>query len=568
MKDLKSRKLICIIVSLLILSLSIFIGCSKGDTVQKGEEDIVDKDNKKNDMGEGETSSTKEDDKGDDFDEHVKLDIAMIGGFGDNTIESSDEFTKEDGEFFDPRAKQVAEQFNISFNYQMIASNTQAEKLRSMLASDTLPDVVLSSLPAAEYIPYVEGGVLRPLPQDIESEFPNIGLLLDTVTAESVLKHEDQWFCLPRPYDPGGLFADYTGILTYRKDLAKEAGHDPQDAYTVEELYDLFDLIHKEYPNITTFDSIWENQALLRLGILQYCPDFSRGQFKYSEEDGEYIFLPETDEFIEGLKWAKKFYDAGFLHQEFYNLPDNEARAKFPQGSIFCYVEGGTASWLNRTRTNFGAANPDKDPNESVDLLLLLNKDNEHIVTDNGNYWSEWIFSGKIDDEKLYRFLHLWDFMCSDEGIALSFFGIEGEHYKEEGGQLVSLRETDPETGAVLPFNTNPKFKTDQTMLIWPACTEGPTVFSKNPKYAEGGVGERTGYLYNKRQEEPHYIIEYDPFLSSFEGERYKTFTMPVDYQKIIVTAKAEEIEDVWRSEIQKHEAMYKSVLDELNAAK
>ena len=51
----------------------------------------------------------------------------MIGGFGDNDIESSDEFTREDGEFYDPRAKQVAEKFNVSFNYQIIPSSSQAE---------------------------------------------------------------------------------------------------------------------------------------------------------------------------------------------------------------------------------------------------------------------------------------------------------------------------------------------------------------------------------------------------------------------------------------------------------
>lgn len=560
---LNGKKVISSILLLIILFVGILAGCSNDKSIHTDDnvkENIAD-------SQDGEKDKEPDDVKDENpFKEHIRLDIAMIGGFGDNDIESSDEFTREDGEFYDPRAKQVAEKFNVSFNYQIIPSSSQAEKLRSMLASNTLPDVVLSSLPPSEYIPYIEGGVLRPLPEDLEDRFPNISALLSTVTAASVLQHDGKWFCLPRPYDPGGLFADYTAILTYRKDLVKEAGLQPQDTYTIEELYDLFKTIHDKYPDITVFDSIWQSQALLRLGVLQYCPDFSRGPFRYSEEEGEYVFLPATEDFIEGLKWAKKFYDAGFLHKEFYNIPDNEARAKFPQGNIFCYVEGGTASWLSRTRTNFGAANPDKDPNECVDLLLLLNKDGKHIMTDNGNYWSEWIFSGKISDEKLERFLHLWDFMCSDEGIALSFYGIEGVHYKEENGKLVSLREIDPETGSVEPFNTNPKFKTDQTLLIWPACTEGPTVFSKNPKYSEGGVGERTGYLYNKRQEEPHYIIKYDPFLSAFEGERYKTFTMPVDYQKIVVTTKAEDIEKVWRTEMEKIESMYKAVLAELNS--
>ena len=55
--------------------------------------------------------------------------------------ESSDDFTKEDGKYYDARWAYMAEKFNVRFEYVPLEYNTHQEKLRIMINGDDMPDV-------------------------------------------------------------------------------------------------------------------------------------------------------------------------------------------------------------------------------------------------------------------------------------------------------------------------------------------------------------------------------------------------------------------------------------------
>jgi len=551
----KKTQILAYFVCLIIILTSIFSGCGGKETTSGTVESPKQEQTQT-------TTSSQTQQSSNERKYHVHYEYTMLRP--PFPISSSDEATKEDGAFYDERWKMVADKFNVSFKYISVEWANWAEKIRLNISAGTLDDITMSSnIGPREYLDYAKAGSIKLLPADLETKYPNLQNMVNKVSALDLFKYENRLYAIPRVRDPGGVIGDYENMLLIRKDMVKGAGFTFKDEYTIEELYEMGKAIKAKYPDVIPYASIWKN-GIINFGPVQYV--LNRG-IAYDESKNKYVYGAADPKLIEGIKWAKKFYDEGLYDADFMTRADNlECRSLFSMGRIFANIDGANMKFLQVARNDFAKNNPNINPEEAVDVCFQLSSDGKYMVVDSGNWWSEIIINPNMPDDKLDRYLSLYDYLCSEEGLYLTLFGIEGVHYKKEGDKIVSLMEVDPATGTIKPFG---KRLIDQYYLLQSVTTDGVTLGRYNPQYTDS-VKERVYNLYSKRNNAANKLIlnTVDKNLKLFSSPRFDKFTLNPDEEimRLIVSVPADKIETEWNKWLKDNESIYGPVIDEINA--
>lgn len=480
-------------------------------------------------------------------------------------ITSSDMVTDPNSQYYDKRWQMILEKYNIAIDYVMSDFGSIAEKTRVSIAAGDIQDVAMTfNLDTKELRKYAQEGGIKSLPEDTYDKYPNIKRAIESVTSKESLMVDGQYVALPRTMDLDGVSGDYINMLLYRKDIAKEAGVTIKDEYTIQEIYDMFKAVKTKFPEMQTFSHIWPNQ-MYQLGLFQNSPYVGywpgEGLF-FNKKTGKYDYawaLPET---LDGIKWLKKFYDDGFMIKDYVNLQNYDARAQFVTGQTFCHFDGANIAFFNMVTNEFKKNNPDKNVEDCVDTFLLVTDEKEYIINDWGNRSGEFVFSPNLDEEKFSRILSLMDYMLSDEGIDLTFFGVEGEHYKKDGDKLVSLRKVvDQSTGALEPLGG-----ADIVPTIMQVIVPEVGIAARNP-YINDYVKDRINFLFQKRTNGKNITKSYDNKRATYSSDIQLNFKLDAggELNKLIITENAANIEDAWIEWLKSNETAYKAAVDDLN---
>ena len=489
----------------------------------------------------------------------------------DNSTEltSSDDFTNEKSKFFDERWKLICDKFNVRFEYVPVSYSSWADQVRTLLSTNSLPDVAIGALMPAEYQHYAKQGIITTLTKDDLALFPNIMKNINAVTAhDAFISPDGNYIAIPRALDIEGLSTDYTYQFVYRKDWAKEAGVELKEAYTLEEIYDMFAKVQKLHPEALMYNSITPNNVL-QLGMYQYVDQFAdtpKGNFRLNSTGTSYEFLAAQPEALEGLKWIKRFYGAGFIHPEYTTLPMYEARTEFNTGRNFSYWDGSDLLFFSKTiKEGFEDQNPDLNFDDCVDIGLLKNSQGKYMIKDVGNYWSEIFFNASISGEMLTRFLHVYDYLCSEEGMYMQSFGIKDKHYRlERDGTVTNIRPADEQTG--LPEQFNLKVP-DTYMMVYHGPLPGTTLYSKDSSLSEY-CRRRIVELFSLREKSPHTVTPYDAKVFSYDSRDFSAFTgNPFKELNLLISTTSSESELVngWNRFVSEHKTEYENIVKELN---
>ena len=480
--------------------------------------------------------------------------------------ENSDEFTQEGGKYYDPRWVAAAEKFNVRFEYVPLEYNTHQEKLRVMINGDDMPDVMLSTLGVTEYRSYVEDGLLELLPEGYEENYPNIKDNLDMIKQRDAYKVDGQYYAIPRALESSEPYVDYMGSFYYRKDLAKAAGIEIKDYYTIDELFDMFTAVKAQNPDMLMFNHLWPD-SMLQLGLYQAVPEITNTPFYYDEEKGEYVWAFGDERLVEGIKTFKKFYDAGFLDNEFFTKPAYESRNQFNTNILFSCFDGFDLLFYNQMRTSYLGVNAGADVDEIIGYAYLLDNDGAIQAREAGNSWSEYIFRHDVDEKVRDRFLMIYDWLLSEDGIRLCYFGREGVDYEIKDGEIVSLRQIDEITGKPVPFNVDGEHVSDLVHPLFPGAMEDSKLGSMKPEYPQIVKDVVHHYWDLRKGFEPLKVQKFDLELSMFQGDFYSKYSLkPVDaIYKIIFEQKADGVEAAWNAYLKSCEAQISNILKELN---
>jgi|GEM_PF-1991735 len=468
-------------------------------------------------------------------------------------LESSDQATDPSSELYDERWAIVADRFNVSFSYTSVEWGNWGEKVRLNLASGTQADVTMASLGTSEYFDYIEQEAIPLLPADTETRYPDLWEMVHNVTAIDLFKYEGTLFALPRPLDPGGINVSYDFMIQLRKDILTELGFEMKDGYTLDEFYQMGMAVKENYPDMIPYASIWTN-GLQNFGIEQYCID--RG-FHLDEETNQYVYGAADPALVEGIKWAKKFYDEGLFDPDFLTAPDLlENRSLFSTGQIFGNIDGADLGFLNLSRNSFEENNPGTNGIDAVDVAFRLSSEGKIMEVINGNWWSEMILDPKMSEDKMDRYLTLYDWLCSEEGIEMAYYGIEGKDFERDGDRIIPQTEFPPETGGgyLLEF------------VAFPGVTLG-----LNDPFVADETKERVLHLFEKRENADDNVLrnQVDKFKRMYSSPAMDRAKLrPEDeIMRLISTVSADEIEAEWNKWVEENRSVFEPIVEELNTA-
>lgn len=480
--------------------------------------------------------------------------------------QSSDEFTKPEGAYYDPRWTEVAERFNVRFEYMPLEYSTHQEKLRIMINGDDMPDVMISTLGVAEYRGYCDSELFTLLPEGYEEDYPNIKAALELIGQREAYKYNGQYFAVPRALESVEPYVDYISSFYFRKDLAVAAGVEIKDFYTVQELFDMYAAVQAQNPDMIMFNHIWPD-SMLQLGLVQAVPELAGTAFYYDQDEGEYVWAFADEKMTEGIQWFKKFYDAGYIDREFFTMPFYEARNQFNTNKLFSFFDGFDHLFYNNVRTNYLSSNAGANADDVVGYAYLLDNEGNMQAIQSGNSWSEYIFRHDCDPAVVERFLMVYDWLLSEEGVMLCYFGREGIDWEIQDGNVVSLRVIDEATGKPTPFNKDPEHVSDLVHPFMAGAMSDTRLSNLGTQFSQT-VKDTIDHFWTLRKNyEPLKVLPFDLELALFQGDYYGKYSLkPVEaIYKIIFEQKPEDVAAAWQAYLDDNDAQIQNILDELN---
>ncbi|MDR3173740.1 MAG: extracellular solute-binding protein [Treponema sp.] len=400
----------------------------------------------------------------------------------------------QDG-FDDPNAandtiyEELAQKFNVTLKPVQVTWNDWMEKFRLWAASNQLPDAFATDASLGEYKTWATQGVIRALPDDL-SKYPNIQAVMSLPSVKP-LAINGKFYKFPRmTYKTDADWINDRNIL-YRKDWAKEAGWDRQPE-SFEEFVQMCKAVLANHPEAVGIGQHHNGYLLIiHLGIF---PQGSHGGVWAKDADGLWKPCYACDGFAEGVAQLRTLYTEGILDPDFALLKDSDASAKFMSGQAFA-VFAGHVYWDYEDA--FKRANPGKSAEEVIGLIDMWPNphDGKRYYFSEAPYWSESMFRGDMNDEKMDRVLAMLEYMYTDEYKIKVAMGIEGVDYKKENGAYISLLPPDQLLSKKYPI-TN-KIGSLSAWGQWLGL-EGVQIQSSNPNIAYTDKYWQEHYRYTK----------------------------------------------------------------------
>lgn len=339
----------------------------------------------------------------------------------------------------DPARAFIEDKFGITIRPAGITWGDAVEKLNIWAASGQLPDVIggIDAVGSGQYHQWIDDGLVQPLPEDI-SDYPHIRKFVD-VPEVRVFDVDGRTYILPRmTYEDPSWWAMDRGFLV-RKDWRRQLGI--ETPHTSDEFIDMCVQFAKADPDGDGVDNT-VGLAVAQVGFLysQGFPNFGYTDARWVEDtDGRYRLGHTTRNAFELFSFIRRLYRKGGLDPDFAIASGDLVIEQFSAGQVGVLLRQVSPKHLGKVATVWDKLQPDLAFEDSVEILPMWDVQGRKTkMFVEKSYWSESYIEASVDDEKMRRILELYDFLYSDEGIALCYFGFEGEDYARSG-DLIEL---------------------------------------------------------------------------------------------------------------------------------
>ncbi|MCB8901295.1 MULTISPECIES: extracellular solute-binding protein [unclassified Streptomyces] len=326
--------------------------------------------------------------------------------------------------------------------------NTYAQKLGAVLASSSIPDLVvvpnwildgkIANAVTAKFMdlgPYLQG--------DKAKKYPNLAAIPSDSWRMGIFGGALRG--IPMPSAPASMITPY-----YRKDIFDAKG------YSVPKSADEFLSWAKDATSAKA--KVWAcgDLSWISGSIFGAAPDWN------IDDDGKLRYGIERPEYLEALEWTRKLFDAGVVH------PDDRARSgdagqRFTSGQILTWVSDSSA-WYVKTAEQ-AAANPDFKI-EAMDIFGADGGNPTLYASSPANIWS--MIRKGASKETVENALAAADFAAAPYGTKermLVDYGVEGTHYTVKDGVPVKSDQGNSEVinawgmlAAPAPYFAHPDF--------------------------------------------------------------------------------------------------------------
>lgn len=310
--------------------------------------------------------------------------------------------------------------------------NTYGQKLGAVLASSSLPDMVV--VPSWELVGKISNAVtakfmdLGPyLAGDKVKKYPNLAAIPSDSWRMGIFGGALRGIPMPTA-------AATFNIAYYRKDVFDKKGY--------------------EVPTSTDTFLSWAKEATSAKAKVYACGDMSWTAFNifgvrpsgslgwHIGDDGKLTYRIEQPEYLEALEWTRKLFDAGVVH------PDDKARSgdagqRFGAGQILMYNMDMSA-WYGKTAEQ-AASNPEFAM-DAMDIFGPDGGDPRLWASQPANIWS--LIRKGASEETVENALAAANFAAAPYGTKeriLVDYGTEGTHYTVKDGVPVKTDQGNQE---------------------------------------------------------------------------------------------------------------------------
>ncbi|MEK4473849.1 extracellular solute-binding protein [Paenibacillus sp. FSL R7-0048] len=221
--------------------------------------------------------------------------------------------------------KDLEKNTNVKIEWQVMSSNDWSERKSIMLASGTLPDIILGSQTFGDADIVNNLSLFRPLDDYIEQNMPNLKAAMEeTPEMKKISTFPDgKIYSLPARL-PSRPKSSRQPVIN--KTWLDKLGLKVPD--TIDDLYNVLKAFKEQDPNGNgKQDEIpfieLSNDLISPFGIADLNNNFM------VVKDGNAVYYPISEEYKEGLKWESKLFKDGLLDKEVFTQDETMRSAKF-----------------------------------------------------------------------------------------------------------------------------------------------------------------------------------------------------------------------------------------------
>ncbi|MFD1137109.1 extracellular solute-binding protein [Paenibacillus urinalis] len=288
--------------------------------------------------------------------------------------------------------KDLEQQTNVKINWQVMSSNDWGEQKSIMLASGTLPDVILGDAVFSDSDIVNNLAYFRPLDEYIDQYMPNLKAAMEeTPELKKISTFPDgQIYSLPArlPSRPKSM-----NQPIINKAWLDRLGLEVPE--TTDELYQVLKAFKEQDPNgngkqdeipISGSGDI-SSDLLSPFGIT----DINASSMMI--QDGKPVFYPVTEQYKEAIKWAHQLYAEGLIDPELFTQDNTMSTAKHqnPDAALIGFTnqwipDAVFGKWKDEYEAIPTLAGPDGQRYQAGDPVGLSFRRNELLITTSSKY--------------------------------------------------------------------------------------------------------------------------------------------------------------------------------------
>lgn len=336
-------------------------------------------------------------------------------------------------------SQRITEETGVSIQFLTPAGN-ETEKINSMIAADTLPDLVTLGwweLQAEQLIQY---DMVYPLNELADEYAPYFYDVIDEDTARWYTKEDGNLYCYPNSSYTPRDYETYDNIgsnqnFLVRKDIYEAIGS--PDMTTPEGFSAAVRAAAEQFPEV-------DGYPLIPIGAEEFKKEGCNSFDKYLqnflavpyEKDGEAYDRVTDEEYLSWLKVFRQLAQEGYLADDIFIDRRSQIEEKIAQGRYFCMFYQGQ-DMLDQQKRLY-ARNPDS-VYMAVDGPKNSAGDDPALPGTGINGWTVTFISKNCRDPE--RAIALLSYLISEQGQKMVYLGVEGEMYEETEGEIRILPE-------------------------------------------------------------------------------------------------------------------------------
>lgn len=375
--------------------------------------------------------------------------------------------------FDDPVAKEIMKRTGVKVTVETSPEDWK-EKATLALTGRDYADIVTFSSDSDLAQKYIDAGALIPLNEYIDSgKLPNVkeryGKYLNMTRNQKDKKN----YYLPNWY--GGL-SSVAGAFNMRYDImielvGKERA-DSEEPFTQDEMIKILKDYKAKYPTVDGKPGV---ALTMKPDVLD--SSFPQGMYglkSYYEKDGKLLHQTQDPRYLEWLKFMNLLSREGLLDPEWVTMTYDQLQPKLSGSNVFGFID----AWWDSRQPNEVLKQDVGENAQYVAYQVLGNGIKKGETTYSGTNTLGWDFIGITDNCKdVEGALKLIDFLASEEGNVLQFWGIEGEHYTVDAEGIFTPKENIAED-----YKKDSKGTAAKTGIgRWAWFVQGAGLDAKNP---------------------------------------------------------------------------------------